>query len=723
MISLNFKPTLSIPGMMSEIVLTDSAYSKQSVVYMDKNDAPIKGHLAWVNFTVGSDIILSKWMFVEQVMFTEYLDRYTRNSDGTIIVDNENRPILRSLRDTPGYVIVYLREHKHILTKQQIADHMNIPAFIRHVLPVYYDLYPDYHHNHITWEGLSTLLSTFMIEMIFDEDERPPILPMNLLWKGLLLADAIDDLLHSFGGRVIEQTVFTPDAAFFETADFRNLEWLETQNTFTELQWKQRRYFDPPTNINYDKSLFPEETEEYREWQKEVKCFFINFAGTDFSDGNTSFDPAADVNTGTYVTFNYPLAFNDKVIVFNRIEWAPFYGASPPNVYLDEVRHYMRNNAINRELFYHFNTHYLPESFITSHDWSEIRYQVQDNDYRIVVNHEPRNLQGRVITTRVVNRTEVYRARITNVDPSVISIKNIECLSKPLDNLVVRDTITIPNTMILDHTNIGKNIEFQIANNTLTILSTNSLFTTISDTSNVIPLHNGTEVTGITHKIVDLNWACPDSAISFLNDPILDYAYDSHEAFNFDGYSSNEKTYNIARNLSGSSTYAYFEQYDISYVKVRFRLKSTLQDIIDSLQTKEWYTAIGDAYINGVAQYFYNNFSVKDFFFTFSPSPSRIDWLVRTTPFSHTGGGYGPRRFGTYINPDITSKWFIGPRGYVTPTLESFPYTYPIIPNPITQPIFPDGFMIIDNFNNNDLGLRYIRNHLETFAAKVDLIF
>jgi hypothetical protein len=713
MLQVNFRNVVSSEELVNTIVLNDSAYSESSTVFMDKQDAPRKHDLVWVTIAdPNGGYMLQRWMYVEQVLYLDYVDPIVRNAQGAPVTDSEGNTLRESLRDMPGVVRVILREHKHGLMLSRANNYYNIPNLLRYAIPNYANLYEEYDLNRMLWPDIEQFLSHYLVGLEATEEERPPVTPVNLYWRGLLLADCLDDLLVNFACRLVEQPLIIPSPEYFETADFRNQEFLEVQPQLSKLVWKRRRFIDLPPTIKYDTLMYPEETAEYRQAQIDnVQILFAAPNNRDFQDtsegvGGSDINITASAYIDNFITC-------DKAIV----------GGDYTN-----LREYIRQTNINKYLYYAFSTKRLPESFLMDYDWSKITYTFSDT-YDIVVEHIPRE-HSRPMYTPPITRSETYVGRIATISYNFITLTDIRNMSEPNRGILPKDFVEIPITpaQALDHSNVGKDLTFRVENNTISLVSTSSLFSPLSDSDAVLPLFNGVEVNQVTHTIEYLNYECPDEAIAFGSDEIYDYKFHS-VTFNtlIPTDSQNSFTYDLEV-VSGQ--YWIFKRPEYLYwAKVRFEIKATLEEILEYLTADPYFAPMGEVYVEASAKFWFNNFRFVDLFMTFTPGPTRIKWVaVPSQPnntHSFTPGSWG--KFVPYISPDVNSRWFTGPNDFVPPESQSFPYTFPLPERPVTAvanlvPFFGTvGF----SYNNlfQELSLRYIRNHLETFPAQVSLGF
>lgn len=713
MLQVNFKPVVSSESLINSIVINDSAYSDSSVVYMDKALAPRKHELVWVTISDPVDgYMLKRWMYVEQVLYFDYVDPLERDITGQVLLDGEGNAIRKSLREQPGVVKIVLKEHKHALMLSKAQDYYNIPNLLRYTIPNHANLYEEYDLNRLLWPDLEEFLSEYNIALIASEDERPPIVPVNLYWRGLMLADCLDDLLINFSSRVVEQSIITPANDFFETSNFRDQEFVEGLPTLSNLIWKRRRFFDLPNNIKYDTLLYPEESQEYR--QQQIESLDIRFSVVNNTRDFQS--PSNAFSSSTVIPPFRNVIYCDKAI--NGADYT-------------ELREYLRQSHINKFMYYGFTTKRLPESFLMDYDWSKIEYVFADT-YNIKVEHHPRE-QPRKLYTPPIVRSETYRGRIESMTASTIVLKDIVNLSEPNKNIYLRPLVELP-FQGLDYSNIGKDLTFKVENNTMSVVSTSSLFSPISDSDGVLPLFDGSEVDSITHTIEYLNYACTDAAIAFGSDTIYDYEFDSYEINSLAGVNENSFTYDIEVQ---PSQYWFFVRPEYQYwAKVRFRLKATLSEIIQYLTDSIFFSPMGTEYINASANYWYNNFRFVDLYLTFTPGPTRIKWIFSSQKPTNTqtqpvAGSFSPfgswGRFIPYISPDVNSNWFSGPDDFVPPESAAFPYSFPLPDRPVTAVanLVPFYGKVGLNYSAlvEELALRYIRNHLETFPALISLGF
>ena len=711
MLQVNFKNVVASEDLVNTIVLNDSAYSESSTVFMDKQLAPRKHDLVWVTIAdPNGGYMLQRWMYVEQVLYLDYVDPIVRNAQGAPVMDNEGNTLRESLHDKPGVVRVILREHKHCLMLSRATDYYNIPNLLRYAIPNYANLYEPYDMNRMLWPDIEQFISHGLIGLDAQESERPPITPVNLYWRGLLLADCLDDLLINFACRVVEQSLYPPSPEFFETADFRSQEFIEAQPQFSRLTWKKRRFIDLPPTIKYDTLMYPEETADYRQAQMDnTQIFFATLNNRDFQ-----YEAGASTTQDNRYINNFINC--DKAIVGGDYT---------------ELREYIRRSNINKHLYYAFTTKRLPVSFLINYDWSKIQY-IFSNTYDIVVEHIPRE-QVRPMYVPPIVRSETYVGRIESIGSTTIVLTDIRNMTRPNNNIYLRDFVEIPNSVPLDYSNTGKDLTFRVENNTISLVSTSSVFSPLSDSDGLPPLFDGDEVNAVIHTIVGLNYECPDEAIAFGSDEIYDYKFHSYSLNPLmSSDQENVFTYDIE---TFPGQYWIFKRPEYLYwAKVRFEIKASLEEIIEYLSDNPLFSPMGPTYVEASAKFWHNNFRFIDLYLSFSPGPTRIKWVYVTTKPNNTHSFTAPGTpFGTwgkfvpYISPDVNTKWFSGPNDFVPPENQAMPYTFPLPERPVTSvaSLVPFYGQVGFNYNNltQELSLRYIRNHLETFEAQVSLGF
>jgi hypothetical protein len=701
MLQVNFQNVVASDTLINTIILTDGAYSEQSVVYMEKALAPRKHDLVWVTIAdPNGGYMLRRWMYVEQVLYTDYSDPILRTASGNPVLDSEGRTLTNSLRDKPGFVKIILREHKHGLMLSKATDYYNIPNLLRYATPNNANLYEEYDLNRMLWPDIENFISHYSIKLNAPESLRPPLVPINLLWRGLLLADCLDDLLNNFACRVVEQVLVVPDEVFFEDADFRNIEFMEDLEILTNLNWKKRRFVDLPPSIKYDTLMYPESSTEERILEQDsVQLYIGTLNNRDFQDAGGSDQVLNPVFSPFYC---------DKALV----------GAD-----YTELRQYVRETHINKHLYYGFTTKRLPETFLQDYDWSKIQYVFGDT-YDIVVEHHPREQHGLLMNTPIT-RSETYVGRITSMTQYGVTLTDVRNLTAPNKNVYLRDFVTI-QVSGLDHTNIGKDLTFKVENNTLSLVSTSSLFSPFSDSVTVRPMFDGVDVMAVTHSIAGLDYECPDSAIAFGDDEIYDYQFDSVEINPEASSMIDSYVYPII--LNPGTPWFFGEQTYYYWAKVRFRMKATLEEITEFLEDSPLFSPMGEAYVYASANYWVNNFSIIDTYLSFTPGPTRIQWVhtpMLSFPrfgahsFLHSGGKQ------PYLAPDVSAEWFTGPADYTYPAGTNFPLTFPLPEREVTvvPNLIPFYGKVGFNYNAlyEELTLRYIRNHLETFPATITL--
>jgi len=705
MLSVNYKPVVSGPGMVSKIVLTDNAYSETSVVYMDKKDAPYQNTLVWVTIKDpgATGNMLERWMYVQHVLFPDFADVIQRDEEGDPILDGNGYPVKNSMRTRPGLVKVILREHKNTLTRSMFLDAFNLPSLLSYKLKEF-SLIEKYNaYNEVNWEGIHELISHRGIKLLTAGDDQPPIIPVNMYWKGLYLADGLDDLLFHFSSRVIEQPEVTaPTKAYLAAMNHQSPPLL------TNLVWKKRRFVDLDTSIIYDTIAWPEETNESRHTElTDNKIAFTTISLTDFERSSES--PAT--SQSGFLRCNKVIAGGDRTI----------------------IRQWLNETYINRYLFYAFSTRRLPASFLEEKDWSKIEYIFTDSNYTIVVRHEPRPL-NRLHQPFIDERKETFAGRVTSVSGSSITLKDLRNQSSPHRDLFLDGSYVLDMPSFAGYTNtlgllvpdlVGKDINFQIANNVVTVLSTTSLYSELSDEVKIQPLHNGDDVIRIKHFIEYLSYSCPDSAISFNSDPIFDYEYDSHEVNPNAGSDYRINEWEVIDEAPNAFNLELVDE--LATCKVTFKLKATKAEIIDFIEATNTDASYpyGPEYIEGIADFWLTNFQYVTILFSFSPSATSLRWRSLSSQ-EFMGTAYASGYYDN-IRHDIDSSLFTGLRGASLGSDQSFPLVFPDPGVRITSEA--NYFRIIGtpgweyNVLVEQLAQRYIANHLETFTAQIQLVY
>lgn len=698
MLFVNNKPALSGPGFRNEINLTDTAYSDASVVYLDKKFAPLKHHLVWVTIDdPNGGTMLERYMYVENVLYEEYSDPVVRDENGEPILDVNGHPTVLSLKDSPGWVKVILREHKHALTQYKSEDHFNIPALLPYAAPDVYGLDKFKPYNYMDWDGIRTFLSAIGIAPFFPENDAVPIVPVNLYWQGLLLADCLDDLLFSFSCRVVEKVKVRPFSNLLNE-NFRDPEVIDNLPTLTDLVWKRRRYMDHDPDIIYDTILWPENPVEERNQQMEqLNPVFPIANARDFEYlGRSGTNPATGM-------VDFPC---NKVIAGGDYT---------------EIRDYIKSTAINFNYYYSFTTRRLPAEFLEEKEWSKISYVFDSESFIIKVEHLPR-LMLRPTPDIVPRRAETYVGRITSVSPTTVSLTDLRNLTYPNKQQLLRENFVF-NFSGIDDSNVGKDLTFKVENGVVSPVSTSSLFSPMSDAPLIKPMHNGEILTSVTHEIYNLDPACTDDKISFGLNPIYDYRYHSHE-YNPLAPAINQVVYEVDTTFTFPRDYWFFKALNYApWMKVRFEMIPTREDLVEYLETLPSFTAIGDEYIEACSLYWYNNFRYVNIYFNFSVHPTLIDWRYTTTqPISV---GSPSINYSKVMSPDVDSQWFTGPGGQVHPPHLSFPLTFtdPETPVTVASTTIPTRGSIGIDYDNlvRDLASRYINNHLHSFQAIVSI--
>jgi hypothetical protein len=702
MLSVNFKPVISGVNFNHKIVLTDDAYTEPSVVWMDKKDAPMQDSLAWVTIKDpnASGNMLEKWMYVKYVLYEEYVDVIIRDQNGNPVLDQNGMPSKKSIKNTSGYVRVILHEHKHILTRSMFTDCYNVPSLLSHVLQEY-QLIEKYNClNELDWDGIHDLISHRGVKLFTNEvnDNRPPVVPVNMNWRGLYLADGLDDLLYNFQSRVIELPEVIPTPLYLKTLNHNDPPLL------TNLTWRKRQFVNLPPNIVYDNIVWPEETNESR--FQEINTNRVTFVNLSTRDFERLESPTLNSNlTGPRLRCDKVIAGGDRTA----------------------IRNWLNQTFINRFLFYAFTTRRLPSIFITSYDWSKIEFVFSYNNYAIMVQHLPRNL-NRMPPPTMVDRKETFVGRVTSMSPGVITVKDLRNLSSPHRDMYLSDTYALPinpnNFGLTGADMIGKDMTFQIANNTVVPVSTSSLYSPFSDNVHIQPLHNGNVVSHIRQSIEYLDYECADEDISFKSTSIFDYTYDSHEINSSYPDDQNEIIWKLQNNYPLAFN-VQLEAQSFPTCRVTFKLKATRSELITYLESISSISEVGEEYVEAIADFWIASFEKVDIVFNFSVSPTRVEWKA----YYDSNFNIGPPISGflSNIRPDIDSSLFVGPRGVVKPDSQSFPLSFPDPGVRVTNTAVYFNMTGSPGWNyetlRQELAKRYIANHLEKFPVNISLIY
>lgn len=697
MLTINHKPAVSGVGIHNRIVLTDNAYSEVSIVHMDKKDAPFQDTFVWVAIKDPHEPgnMLGRWMYVQHVMFEDYADPILRDEYGEPVLDGMGMPTKKTKRNDPGYCKLILREHKHVLTRAAFQDSFNIPSLLSHVL-LQYQLIEKYNSfNEVDWDGIHDLISNRGVKLITSGSDRPPILPVNMNWRGIYLADGLDDLLYNFSCRVIEEPeVVDPDNEYLKNLNHQSPPLL------TNLVWRKRQFVDLPDDIIYDSITWPEESNVSRYTE-------INTNRVVFSESsNRDFERLDSPSPGAGM-----LRLRcDKVIAGGD---------------RTEIRNWLNETFINVNLFYAFVTRRLPASFVETQDWSKIEYVFTDNDFFIQVRHEPRPV-NRLPHPILTERKETFTGRVTSSSPGSITITDIRNDSNTRRDIYLSDSYTLPiGSNVLGGVSIvGKDVTFQIANNTVTLLSTSSLYSPYSDAIKLLPYHDGEEVTKIIQYIEYLNYACDDEKISLGLDPIFDYKYLSHTVDPRCSTDFNRMEWEVINNEPNAFNLT-LDTDALPSCRVVFEMKATREELITYLETQPAIAELGPAYIEAIADFWLSTFKQVDMIFSWATSPSVISWKVYyNSEFANVPFGTG---FYSNIRTDIDSELFTGPRGVSKGPTQSFPLIFPDPGVRVTGaavPFLTYGLNVPGwNYDilRQELAKRYIANHLETFVATFNL--
>lgn len=693
MLSINFRPALTGPTITNRIHLTDSAYSNASIVYVDREYAPSKDSLVWVTITDPenpSEYMLQRWMYVEQVLYEDYVDMIIRDGNGDPILDGEGNVQRKTVIDQPGWVLLILREHKHTLMKSKFEDMFNIPSLLSHILLEYGAIEKYNSFNELDWEGLQELIYHRGVGLISEGEERPPIVPVNLYWRNLHLADGLDDLLFHFSSRVVEEAVVIPDTDFLDYIDDLDY-FLDNPELFSQLTWKKRRPYFMDETVSYDTMTIPNLIQEQIDRERDNSAILFTLSsGRDFERIETPLS----TSTGEVLRCDKVIAGGDRTA----------------------IRNYLKDTFINVNLFYEFTTRRLPKSYLLNTDWSNIEYVFEPENYYIRVDHQPR-LTNRILPSVVPTRTETFSGRVVNQSPNYVTIRDISNDSSPHRDVFLRESINLPFSFERNLT--GENLNFQIANNALTPLSTDSLYSPWSDGENVQPLHDGYEVESIRHFIEYLDFVCPDEALDFSINPIYNYKYHSHETNTDHPDWFNEMIYEIE--LGYGDFWFITPPVALNWTRVRFELIATQEELETFLVEDANFTINGPEYAAAAAEFWNNTFRFVDIYFWFSRDPRYIDWAYSPVqPSSSVPVDYGPA-----LGPDIDSVQFSGPKGGTVGASQAFPIIFPLPGTPVTAPVtgieMSGHVGFIYQTLVDAIAVRYISNHLETFAASVHL--
>lgn len=712
MLYINNLPVVSGPNIHNKIVLTDTAKSELSVVHLKKQDAPVKNEFVWVTIQDphynpedpdSPRYMLSRWMLVDQILYIDYIDPYVRDSSGEVILDEADKPIRRSLRDADGYVKIILREVKHTLTLSATEKDYNLPGKLPLILygnnlTAVFPL-----RNEITFTQIKNLFSEMGSLFEFNDGDMPPGKPYNLFWANKNLAECLDDLLQSYSCRVVETANLRPgdsevreyDPLVIGKDDFRIPQ-------FNKLIWKRRQYVNFDTDIIYDNICYTEDTEAYREKEKEQTYF----AFPSIQNRDLLFLPeVSGTQVHRKVTFDKAYSVDDPA---NLIE-------------------YLQSTHINYDLIYSFETKRLPESFLLEEDWSKIRYEFYDNSYTIYVDHYRRPVPSVPSSyTLAQDSPEFWTGKVTFTDGVSVIIDSLRQIDSQEYEDEVINSITLPMEGV-DPSSVGSKVFFMVASNTLVPLSFSDSLNLYADDLVAPPLHNGVEVLGIKHTIPGLTMECDDEVLSFGRDPIYDYTLDSY-MFNSLATSPNEFVYPIELPENENQKW-FFKVPDYRYwLYVRFRLKATQEELIQFIKDNDEHN-FGDIYNETLGEIWFKNMEYIGLYFTFTQSPYNLAWSFQYLKPSDTYASTSMNKF--IRTPEITTSSFSVLNQSIDPLdpIHSFPLVFG---DPNTDlSLFRGSFgsfisnnsLTINRANTAlALGTYYIAKHLHTFGGEIDLI-
>ena len=435
MIFVNGYPVMIADGLENQIILTDTAKSEASIVHMDKAHAPASKKLVWVQI-VNRKFDRSRaesdtnrrfeyefWMWVDYVLSPEFPANFRYDENGDPIVDANGLIDLGDWKNRPGIVRVYLREHKHVLTRQIALDNVNVFNRLQGVLNYYNELSDDPYFHAMDWIQISEFIGseTHRIKLDYEveytdgesqpiDTEYPPGIPVNCFWQQLKLSECLELLLRNYECRILTRTQTRPTDAEFEDPNI----------PLSYLQWRYRRQIEYDTSLTYTRINWPVYSEEQQMFEDASGVVVPTLTGLFAAQQNII------AEHHYYPTNTFFLSG-----LYTHVCDLAYYTSGNPTAYGSNqvtlaVIDYVKNSHVNMTAYYAFETPHLPKSYYETKEWSRITIRASTERQDYLVEHHER--EGARISKKVyenLSTQSIFTGTVVSVSNGFMQLANI----------------------------------------------------------------------------------------------------------------------------------------------------------------------------------------------------------------------------------------------------------------------------------------------------------
>lgn len=666
MIFINGKQIITHPAFQSKIVLTDDAYSEESIVYMDKADAPNPRTQVFVqilnrnfnpNISEGEDNPkwdYGFWMWVEQVLSNEFPVNVQYDENGDPILNDDGSLKLTNWENRDGIVKVCLYEHKYTLTRQVCMDNINMPYRLGIILNTYNEIQEDPFHNRADWNTIADLLKPTNhqvrldvgVDYLDEEDnvlpsEYPPYPPVNCLWHQLKLSDCLNDLLINYDCRLLSQP--------------SNGDPIDTY-----LVWKKRKPIQFLENLLYSKISWPVNTEESLATEKTSRILFPT-TGSVFGSGVTGFEPyyeSIGTNSGE---FDLYCNLHPRINQYEDDELA--YTA---------ISEYLRETHVNMAQYFCFHTPRLPKTFYDNYEWSKIELFVEGYEAYYRVTHNPRYDVRPINYLQSQSFNVYFRGMVLGVESNAVTLTSILDVT---NNKIIDGTRRLESVDVIELNGVTLSAG-DVA--TFGIIGENVILIAINDRQELpanipAPRYNGNEVsaivweaTGWTFNPGDSYFEHPEYMTTFPYN-IYNYRYVSHEIVAPEGDGFNILRYNARDNYSPLNNFN--APISSNIAKVRFEMVADLEDVKSYIQTAFNQVFFKDSAIEYIANDWLRRYQIVEFYIGFTPTitSTKLYWSPYASPTQY---------FSTGLHPDLIPDDFFREDNGTFDRADDFPYLF-----------------------------------------------
>lgn len=609
MIFVNGYPVLIAEGLESQIVLTDSAISEVSMVYMDKFHAPASKQLVWVQilnrkFDRSQDesddnrrFEYEFWMWVDYVLSSEFPANYQYDESGDPIIDEKGQVDLGNWKTRPGFVKVYLREHKHVLTRHLSLDNVNIINRLAGILNHYNSIMEDPYLHMMDWYEIAEFLGSedYRIRMDYEveyEDEEstllpseyPPGTPVNCFWQQLKLSECLDDLVRNYDCRILTKTHTRPD----------DPEYSDEDRPLSYMQWRYRRKVEYDTSLTYTRINWPVYSEEQQMWEDASLVYVpTNYAGVFNSTFNTI---AIGYAGNSAFTGNSAYRHICNLAVHTQTTSGSSVPAGTNEVTMATLD-YVKNSHVNMSTYYAFETPHLPKSYYETKEWSRITIRANSENQDYLVEHLER--EGNQFKPKYIENVPyncVFTGTVLSLTSANLQLDNVIDLTNDIAYDGVKSLGPVNFGMIGSRpVGVGDFLTLAINGNTLTIIGLDTRHNLPDEVTT--PMWFGEEVTNIT-------WDCPDWSFNpgdeyfqhprYADNPItydylkcFNYKYLEHELVGTTNQSQSFSTLVYEAFTNPTANTLFKSPTTVNYARVIFESLATEEEIeayIDRLQ-------------------------------------------------------------------------------------------------------------------------------------------